>query len=54
MLKIVPDDIFVFFVFSFRVFPSPEHDGGVDVGWTEGVRLVQQAHDGQQDGPKTF
>ena len=50
--KDLPYDVFVFFVFSFRLFPPSEHDWRVDVRWAESVGLVEQTNNGQKDRPE--
>ena len=45
------DDVLVLFVLAARVAPTSVHDGGVHVGRTERVGLVQQRDHRQQDRP---
>ena len=47
----LPDDLCVFPVLALAVPPLAVHDGGVHVGGGEGVGLIQQGDDAQQDGP---
>jgi hypothetical protein len=46
------DNVLVLLVFPLRVLPPPVHDGGVDVGRTVRVGLVQKTHHRQQDRPE--
>lgn len=48
----VPDDLGVLAVLALAVPPLAVHDGRVHVGGGEGVGLVQQRDDAQQDGPE--
>lgn len=47
----VPNDLSVLLVLPFAVSPLAEHDRGVHVGRREGVGLIKQGDDAQQDGP---
>lgn len=47
----LPDDLHVLSVLALAVPPLAVHDGGVHVGWGEGVGLVQQRDHTEQDGP---
>lgn len=46
-----PDDVRVLPVLAFALFPLPVHHRGVHVGRREGVRLIEERDDTQQDGP---
>lgn len=48
---LLPDDLDVFSVLALAVPPLAVHDGGVHVGGGEGVGLVEERDDAEQDGP---
>ena len=50
-VRALPDDLCVLPVLALAVPPLAVHDGGVHVGGGEGVGLIQQGDDAQQDGP---
>ena len=50
-VRALPDDLRVLPVLALAVPPLAVHDGGVHVGGGEGVGLIQQGDDAQQDGP---
>ena len=52
ILLLVPDDLDVFSVLALAVPPLAVHDGGVHVGWGEGVGFIQQRDHTEQDGPE--
>lgn len=48
----VPDDLNVLLVLTLAFPPPAVHDGGIHVGGGEGVGLVEQGDDAEQDGPE--
>lgn len=49
-IRISPDDVLILLVLAFVVPSAPEHDGGVHISRAEGVGLVEQRANRQQDG----
>lgn len=48
---IKPDDVFIFFVPSFGITPTPVHDRSIDICRTECVGLVQEGDHREQNCP---
>ena len=47
---LLPDDVLVLLILGLAVLPLAVHDRGVHVGRGEGVGLVEQGDDAQEDG----
>lgn len=47
----LPDNLCILLIFAFAVPPFTKHDGGIHIGWREGVGLIEQRDHTKQDGP---